>query len=678
MSINKKEYKPYGPFKLWTIENFPFIEADFDAITNYQLYSKIVEFCNKLKINQDLLQESNNELINAFNSLENYVENYFENLDVQEEIDNKLDEMVEDGTLQEIIASYLQANTTWTFDTVSDMKSATNLIVGSYTKTLGYNNINDGGGATYYITDTGTANEEDVIAVGDLFANLIVPDKLTPQMFGAYGDETHDDTEIIQDCINYVSNKPIKLFLDRKYLVSPIVTTNERNVCFLLKTNIIIEGNGVDSGLIIDDTNHNKYWAVFYADGNTEALSNITIDNFQIYQDDENLSDIEVTNKNPRYIFYTSNSITNYTINNILFNHVYSRDVIMITSGEITSNVKITNCIINYFSVLDRVTCTDSTAIFINCKNYICNDNILYGANFTCKGGIELHGHDGTAQNNKIIGFTDCLHVQPSGTNPANFGIYDNYMYGYDGINLWDSSNTSPSTTGLKNVIIENNFIQVECTQEHDDMSNGIRLSSSSFTHPVDSLFIKNNTIDFINIDTTRTISSAYSGGITFNNSTTSMTNLIIENNVITNSVSSGICIGTTSGTATTTNENIIVRGNIIKDSGRLTPTNTIHNSSILFYNKYLKNIVVENNILINNIEEGGSEYAFYNAGSVADGYPCYYRYNIIKSVNSGDMTVGGISTWVYQTDKQIPIFSPNGTKYYIKVANDGTLSTTS
>ena len=38
--------------------------------------------------------------------LQSFVENYFDNLDVQEEIDNKLDEMVADGTFEELIADY--------------------------------------------------------------------------------------------------------------------------------------------------------------------------------------------------------------------------------------------------------------------------------------------------------------------------------------------------------------------------------------------------------------------------------------------------------------------------------------------------------------------------------------------------------------------------------------------
>lgn len=80
------------PFKWFVLQNFPFIEEDFDAITNYQLLCKVVEYLNKTIDKTNELGEQVETLMNWFN-----------NLDVQDEVDNKLDEMVEDGTLAEII-----------------------------------------------------------------------------------------------------------------------------------------------------------------------------------------------------------------------------------------------------------------------------------------------------------------------------------------------------------------------------------------------------------------------------------------------------------------------------------------------------------------------------------------------------------------------------------------------
>ena len=115
------------------------------------------------------VNETVSEYIEKFTQLKDFVEDYFDNLDVQEEINNKLDAMVEDGTLQEIIDKYLQPNVTWTFDTVADMVASNNLIDGTYAKTLGYESIDDGEGAYYYINST---SGEITISKG-LYAKLL-------------------------------------------------------------------------------------------------------------------------------------------------------------------------------------------------------------------------------------------------------------------------------------------------------------------------------------------------------------------------------------------------------------------------------------------------------------------------------------------------------------------------
>lgn len=79
-------------FRNWVFQNFPFLENDFDALTDYELFCKMMEYVKEFaKDNEEFKKQ-----------LDTY-ENYFKNLDVQEEINNKLDEMASDGTLAEII-----------------------------------------------------------------------------------------------------------------------------------------------------------------------------------------------------------------------------------------------------------------------------------------------------------------------------------------------------------------------------------------------------------------------------------------------------------------------------------------------------------------------------------------------------------------------------------------------
>lgn len=109
--MNKNfDYKKLSPFKWFVLENFPFIEADFDAITNWQLFCKLGEEINKVIEKVNLCGEQVEELTNAFNNLQNYVNNYFDNLNVQDEINNKLNEMAQSGELDQIVGKYITAD----------------------------------------------------------------------------------------------------------------------------------------------------------------------------------------------------------------------------------------------------------------------------------------------------------------------------------------------------------------------------------------------------------------------------------------------------------------------------------------------------------------------------------------------------------------------------------------
>lgn len=94
-------------FRRCVIQNFPFIEQDFDALTDYGLLSKIVEYLNTVINQTNTTTENMEALQNAFNTLKNYVDHYFDNLNVQTEINNKLDQMATDGTLETIIGQYV-------------------------------------------------------------------------------------------------------------------------------------------------------------------------------------------------------------------------------------------------------------------------------------------------------------------------------------------------------------------------------------------------------------------------------------------------------------------------------------------------------------------------------------------------------------------------------------------
>lgn len=106
--MNKFNYKNLTPFKWFVLENFPFIEADFDALTEWQLFCKLGKEINKIINSENNLGTQMENVTNAFINLQNYVNNYFDNLDLQDEVNKKLNEMTEDGTLEEIISKFIK------------------------------------------------------------------------------------------------------------------------------------------------------------------------------------------------------------------------------------------------------------------------------------------------------------------------------------------------------------------------------------------------------------------------------------------------------------------------------------------------------------------------------------------------------------------------------------------
>lgn len=112
---NQNDYKDLTPFKTWLkyqintwgLNSFPFVESDFDDLTNYAMMMKLMKHFNILIENQNMVEEDVTKLYGAFTELQNYINNFFDNLDLQEEVNAKLDEMVEDGTLPEIVGQYI-------------------------------------------------------------------------------------------------------------------------------------------------------------------------------------------------------------------------------------------------------------------------------------------------------------------------------------------------------------------------------------------------------------------------------------------------------------------------------------------------------------------------------------------------------------------------------------------
>lgn len=261
---DQNEYKNMTPFKTWLmyqintwgVNNFPFLENDFDQLTNYGMMMKLMKAVDDNINNQNLVEEDMTKLYGAFTELQTYINDYFDNLDIQEEIDNKLDEMAESGELADIIAQYLEVASVLGYDTKASLKSADNLVNGSITRTLGEVTYNDGKGSYYKIrtlTSGDVIDDNNILALANfptLIAekivsqlekdiNVISESPINVKLYGVVGDGITDDTIAIQDIIDnnpgktlyfpkgeYGITTPINLYKANDKLVNIIMDNN--------------------------------------------------------------------------------------------------------------------------------------------------------------------------------------------------------------------------------------------------------------------------------------------------------------------------------------------------------------------------------------------------------------------------------------------------------------------
>lgn len=235
MAVNEKtsvDVQTLRPFKRFIMTLGLLPTSYLESMTYAEL---IMWFCNFLQ--EQVIPTVNN---NAEAVIE--LQNWFNNLDLQEEVDHKLDEMAESGELTDIIAQYLGLAGLLTFNTVSDMKNATNLVNGSTCQTLGYHDINDGGSAIYKvrnITNSDTVNEMDKIALNNenLIAEIVLTDKLNINQFGAIGDNSSDNTDILKYCVTYCLTKHLIMYIPNgRYILNDTLTSQSYG--------ILIEGEG--------------------------------------------------------------------------------------------------------------------------------------------------------------------------------------------------------------------------------------------------------------------------------------------------------------------------------------------------------------------------------------------------------------------------------------------------
>ena len=145
------------------------------------------------------------------------------------------------------------------YTSVAEMKASDTAIVNRPCVTLGYYAANDGGGAVYIVrskTDADTDNGGTIIVLDNgNVAELITPEVVCAEIFGAHGDGVSDDSDALQKMLDYGGN--IVLNKNKKYAFSTTLKISKfSNIDFALAE---MTYTGDDIGIIITGKGYAKH-----------------------------------------------------------------------------------------------------------------------------------------------------------------------------------------------------------------------------------------------------------------------------------------------------------------------------------------------------------------------------------------------------------------------------------
>ena len=574
--------------------------------------------------------EATEELQQLYVELKNYVDNYFDNLDVQQAINNKLDEMVEDGTLDTILNQFFTQTTGLTFSTFQELKNFEQLANGKKCKRIGFYNVIDGGEAFYYITNEENNTIPQIKINDTLFANLIFTKEINVKSMGAYGDNTHDDTLLLQSIINLGFSM---YFPKGNYLVSKNETLNFQNndePCLAIQTKndmtitgenatLIsnVHGQGIleiinSNNIIIDDLKFKGVGIFPSLDGTTgrgekgtETEGYYTSGFWGIYKNNS---------------YDTSNFTTHASVNNGQAWGKFQNGFI----GNIANGILIHN--------------NSNYVVVKNCEMYGFNHSGIQ-VGFLGDSQTTLDSENIKILNNKIH---DCYNSGIHITTCKNYNLENNTIYNighpnalYTDVNCdpgYAISHSASQNSQAKKGIINNNII-------YDVKRKGIDL------HGGENVIISNNIIDNalvagiyafavknqlitkdINIINNQILNSSYctnklapitvGGQINSTSSDTLQKNVIINNNLIKN------CGGTNQGIISCRcGENINISNNTISDINELNTTN-IYGILVGQSSQYnSKLVIICNNLIdINDEKVNGGIYCLNSENGIISG----------------------------------------------------------
>ncbi len=127
-------YNSTGSFRFWCQKVLPLVYDN--SLSYYELLCKVVKYLNDVIQNSDNMNANIEALNQAFIDLQDYVNHYFDEFNMQQYVNAALDEMVDNGTLQDLIEPYLDRLTQTVTDAIEDQNQTIDDAIDAQNQTI--------------------------------------------------------------------------------------------------------------------------------------------------------------------------------------------------------------------------------------------------------------------------------------------------------------------------------------------------------------------------------------------------------------------------------------------------------------------------------------------------------------------------------------------------------------
>ncbi|PYI50550.1 glycosyl hydrolase family 28-related protein [Paenibacillus flagellatus] len=418
-----------------------------------------------------------------------------------------------------------------------------------------------------------------VSAAGARFKRIVDSGHFSVKWFGAKGDGTTDDMQAIQQAINAASaaGGGTVFFPSGTYIVSPYL-----NKWITLRSNVNLLGEGVSSVIKVKD-NAGDYFTIFYG-SSSAPLKNVRISKLRFDQNPQNNTTCYIDLARKDTVYFYQFCIISYRYENVCIDNVQFDPTCGVNTVSLNSDTgklaQITDCCFNFVMARGNGT-YDNSAVYLNGRNHIVTNCTFYaGPGQKARGAIETHMGQSVVSNNVMDGYYTGVNLQAG--NAADDRC-DMTVTGNTISNANQGIQIGPwGAHPVKNVTVTGNTISLTNTAHRRNLTVGI--SSASWTTEktfFENMTISNNTIVFQEELSLRTSDPlSFACGINFTHDS-SLSNVVISNNVIKNAPMTGIFVGSLKNLGTVTD--VQITGNVIVNAGHYpTPVESYRGAIIL------------------------------------------------------------------------------------------------